>query len=113
MQAPFAQPRPAFKERPLFLKNRICQVNSANQQYPTVDCARHLCAAENSPAYPADFAALRARAVALARSRSIWPLGRVTQISPIHSSFTPWIGLALKLARLTSEGDFPRSMVFR
>src|ERR1019366_4090704 len=59
------------------------------------------------------FAALRARAAALARKRSIWPLGRVTQISPIHSSFTPLIGLALKLVRLTRVEDFPRSMVFR
>src|SRR5438270_14086972 len=41
-----------------------------------------------SSARPAwTFAALRARA-ALARKRSIWPLGRVTQISPIHSSLT-------------------------
>src|SRR5437868_2314890 len=59
------------------------------------------------------FGALRARAAALARKRSIWPRGRVTQISPIHSSFTPFIGLALKLVRLTREGDFPRSIVFR
>src|SRR5258706_15644267 len=59
------------------------------------------------------FAALRARPAALARKRSIWPLGRVTQISPIHSSFTPLIGLALKLLRLTRADDFPRSMVFR
>src|ERR1700730_11879461 len=59
------------------------------------------------------FAALRARLTALARSRSIWPLGSVTQISPIHSSFTPLIGLALKLVRLTTVADFPRSMVFR
>src|SRR6202051_4751663 len=58
-------------------------------------------------------AALRLRAVALARNRSIWPLGRVTQISPIHSSLTPLIGLALKLVRLTRVADFPRSMVFR
>src|ERR1700749_4016679 len=58
-------------------------------------------------------AALRLRATALARIRSIWPLGRVTQISPIHSSFTPMIGLALKLVRLTMEVDRPRSMVFR
>ena len=57
--------------------------------------------------------ALRARAAALLRNRSIWPLGRVTQISPIHSSFTPVIGLALKLVRLTEVGDFPRSIVFR
>src|SRR5438132_8789048 len=58
-------------------------------------------------------AALRVRAAALFRSRSIWPLGKVTQISPIHSSFTPLIGLALKLVRLTSVEDFPRSIVFR
>ena len=58
-------------------------------------------------------AALRVRPAALARNRSIWPLGRVTQISPIHSSFTPVMGLALKLVRLTTVGDFPRSMVFR
>ena len=57
--------------------------------------------------------ALRERVAALARKRSIWPLGRVTQISPIHSSFTPLIGLALKLVRLTRLADFPRSMVFR
>src|SRR6266403_5056632 len=59
------------------------------------------------------FAALRARPAALARKRSIWPLGKVTQISPIHSSFTPLIGLALKLVRLTRVDDFPRSTVFR
>src|SRR5258706_11146062 len=59
------------------------------------------------------FAALRARPPALARKRSIWPLGKVTQISPIHSSFTPLIGLALKLVRLTRVADFPRSIVFR
>src|SRR5450432_336693 len=65
--------------------------------------------------YPADrpFAPLRARAAALARMRSIWPFGRVRQISPIHSSFTPLIGLALKLVRLTWAADLPRSMVFR
>src|SRR6202158_3553866 len=57
------------------------------------------------------FAALRARAAALARKRSIWPLGRVTEISPIHCSFPPLIGLALKLVRLTRVEDFPRSMV--
>src|SRR4051812_1131167 len=57
--------------------------------------------------------ALRVRAAALLRNRSIWPLGRVTQISPIHSSLTPMIGLALKLVRLTDVGDFPRSIVFR
>src|SRR3982074_3705768 len=62
---------------------------------------------------PCALAALRARVEALARKRSIWPLGRVTQISPIHSSFTPLIGLALKLVRLTRVADFPRSMVFR
>src|SRR5438105_12529089 len=62
---------------------------------------------------PADLVALRARAAALLRNRSIWPRGRVTQISPIHSSFTPLIGLALKLVRLTEVGDFPRSIVFR
>jgi hypothetical protein len=62
---------------------------------------------------PADLAALRVRAAALLRNRSIWPLGRVTQISPIHSSLTPVIGLALKLVRLTEVGDFPRSIVFR
>jgi len=39
--------------------------------------------------------------------RSIWPRGRVTQISPIHSSLTPLIGLALKLLRLTRVEDFP------
>src|SRR5436190_3166486 len=49
---------------------------------------------------PAVFAALRVR-VALFRRRSIWPRGRVRQISPIHSSLTPLIGLALKLVRLT------------
>jgi hypothetical protein len=37
----------------------------------------------------------------------------MTQISPIHSSFTPLIGLALKLVRLTSVEDFPRSIVFK
>src|SRR3984885_1442913 len=58
-------------------------------------------------------AALRDRAAALARSRSICPLGRVTQISPIHSSLTPLIGLALKLVRLTTLADFPRSIVFK
>src|SRR3954452_7882540 len=58
-------------------------------------------------------APLRERTAALARSRSIWPLGRVTQISPIHSSLTPLIGLALKLVRLTSVADLPRSMVFK
>src|SRR6266542_1843911 len=58
-------------------------------------------------------AALRARPAALARRRSIWPRGRVMQISPIHSSFTPLIALALKLVRLTTEGDFPRLIVFR
>jgi hypothetical protein len=62
---------------------------------------------------PADLVALRARAAALLRNRSIWPRGSVTQISPIHSSFTPVIGLALKLVRLTEVGDFPRSIVFR
>src|SRR5260370_11471545 len=61
---------------------------------------------------PCALAALRVRAVALVRKRSIWPLGRVTQISPIHSSFTPLIGLALKLVRLTGGDDFPRSIVF-
>src|SRR5579872_4569624 len=44
---------------------------------------------------PAAF--FRDRAAARARSRSIWPRGKVTQISPIHSSLTPAIGLALKL----------------
>src|SRR5258708_21814105 len=58
-------------------------------------------------------AGLRERTAPLARKRSIWPLGRVTQISPIHSSFTPLIGLALKLVRLTRVADFPRSMVFK
>ena len=43
----------------------------------------------------------------MARSRSSWPLGMDRQISPTHSSFTPTIGLALKLLRLTTEGDFP------
>ena len=62
---------------------------------------------------PVVLVAFRARAAALLRNRSIWPLGRVTQISPIHSSFTPLIGLALKLVRLTEVGDFPRSIVFR
>ncbi len=33
---------------------------------------------------PCDLAALRVRAIALFRRRSIWPLGKVTQISPIH-----------------------------
>ena len=55
----------------------------------------------------------RERAAALALRRSIWPLGRVTQISPIHSSFTPTIGLALKLVRLTTWAVLPRSSVFR
>src|ERR1700757_4603095 len=59
------------------------------------------------------FFALREREPPLARSRAIWARGRVTQISPIQSSFTPLIGLALKLARLTVDGDFPRSIVFR
>jgi len=62
---------------------------------------------------PVVLVALRARAAALLRNRSIWPRGKVTQISPIHSSFTPVIGLALKLVRLTEVGDFPRSIVFR
>jgi hypothetical protein len=62
---------------------------------------------------PVPLVALRARAAALLRNRSIWPLGRVTQISPIHSSLTPVIGLALKLVRLTEVADFPRSIVFR
>src|SRR4030081_756271 len=62
---------------------------------------------------PAPLAPLRARPAALARSRSIWPRGSVTQISPIHSSLTPLIGFALKLVRLTSVADFPRSTVFR
>src|SRR5260370_39962130 len=74
-----------------------------DSRVPYFSCAR--------PAWV--FAALRARPPALARKRSIWPLGRVTQISPIHSSFTPLIGLALKLVRLTKVADFPRSMVFR
>ena len=58
-------------------------------------------------------AALRVRPAALPRKRAIWPLGRVTQISPIHSSLTPLIGLALKLVRLTTAEELPRSMVFR
>src|SRR3954453_15170460 len=53
------------------------------------------------------------RLAALARMRWIWPRGSVTKISPIHSGFTPLIALALKLTRLTTEGDFPFSMVFR
>ena len=57
--------------------------------------------------------ALRARAAALARSRATCPRGNVTQISPIQSSFTPLIGLALKLERLTRPVPLPRSMVFR
>ncbi len=59
--------------------------------------------------------AARARdlAAALARIREIWPRGRVTKISPIQSSLTPTIGLALKLFRLTTDGDLPRSIVFR
>src|SRR5665213_3178322 len=57
-------------------------------------------------------AALRLRA-AFDRIRAICPLGKVRHISPIHSSFTPLIGLALKLMRLTMLGDFPRSTVFR
>src|SRR6185312_3415167 len=61
----------------------------------------------------APLAALRARTAALLRRRSIWPRGRVTQISPIHSSLTPTIGLALKLVRLTTVDDLPRSIVFR
>src|ERR1700733_10477839 len=64
-----------------------------------------LCAA------PANF--LRERPAARARKRSIWPLGSVTQISPIHSSLTPDIGLALKLVRLTTWPVLPRSIVFR
>src|SRR6476620_9487320 len=77
---------------------------------------------ESGRAYPRHFsgvrppcalAALRARAADLARKRSIWPRGRVTQSSPIHSSFTPLIGWALKLVRLTKVADFPRSIVFR
>src|SRR5271154_1008961 len=56
---------------------------------------------------------LRDRPAALARRRSIWPLGKVTQISPIHSSLTPVIGLALKLVRLTIWPVLPRSMVLR
>src|SRR5262249_36906851 len=47
------------------------------------------------------------------RIRSICARGSVRQISPIHSSFTPLIGLALKLLRLTRFGDFERSIVFR
>src|SRR5262249_3444204 len=62
---------------------------------------------------PPGLAVWRERAAVLARMRSIWPRGRVTQISPIQSSLTPMIGLALKLFRLTSEGDLPRSIVFR
>src|SRR3979490_2017956 len=62
---------------------------------------------------PCALTALRVRPAALVRKRSIWPLGKVTQISPIHSSFTPLIGLALKLVRLTRVDDFPRSIVFR
>ena len=58
-------------------------------------------------------AALRLRAAALARNRAICPRGKVTQISPIQSSFTPLIGLALKLERLTRPVPLPRSMVFR
>src|SRR6476619_7023671 len=70
---------------------------------------------DSPPAPNSHFAAfpLRPRAAALDRIRSIWPRGRVTQISPIHSSFTPLIGLALKLVRLTMVADFPRSTVFR
>src|ERR1700733_2965682 len=53
------------------------------------------------------------RPAARARRRSIWPLGKVTQISPIHSSLTLVIGLALKLVRLTTWPVLPRSIVFR
>ena len=56
-------------------------------------------------------AALRVRDALFFR-RSIWPRGKVTQISPIHSSFTPLIGLALKLLRLTRVEDFPRSILY-
>src|SRR5262249_32871268 len=63
--------------------------------------------------YFAPFEALRARAAALARIRAICPRGRGAQISPIHSSFTALIGLALKLVRLTELGALPRSIVFR
>src|SRR5581483_504930 len=57
--------------------------------------------------------ALRARDAALARNRAICPRGKVTQISPIQSSFTPLIGFALKLERLTRPVPLPRSIVFR
>src|SRR4029078_10874619 len=63
--------------------------------------------------YFAPLEPFRVRAADFARMRSIWPRGRVTQISPIHSSFTPLIGLALKLVRLTELGVLPRSIVFR
>src|SRR5689334_20172110 len=53
------------------------------------------------------------RLAALVRMRWIWPRGRVTKISPIHSGFTPLIALALKLTRFTRVGDLPFSMVFR
>src|SRR5882757_1988536 len=73
----------------------------------------HATGTSGAPVPYFSLAALRVRAAALFRSRSIWPLGKVTQISPIHSSFTPLIGLALKLVRLTSVEDFPRSIVFK
>ena len=53
---------------------------------------------------PYFFFDLRARDPPLDRSRSIWARGSVTQISPIQSSFTPLIALALKLVRLTVDG---------
>ena len=68
-----------------------------------------------APASPLSLpcAALPVPPAALPRNRAIWPLGRVTQISPLHSSLTPLIGLALKLVRLTTAEELPRSMVFR
>src|SRR6516225_6426766 len=101
-----------LSKRPLFLKIRIMSsLKFRKTENGHASAERSVYFVVAWP--PAGRAALRAREVALARSRSIWALGSVTQISPIHSSLTPLIGLALKLVRLTRFADLPRSIVFR
>src|SRR5579859_268989 len=98
-------------------RNRVKQISRKSEIEVVCDPNRPLW--DRSAGLPAGleghfaFEPLRERAAALARIRSIWPRGRVTQISPIHSTFTPLIALALKLVRLTVLGDLPRSTVFR
>ncbi|MEY9427281.1 NADPH:quinone reductase-like Zn-dependent oxidoreductase [Bradyrhizobium ottawaense] len=84
------------------------QIISEKQNQVKADFEKAKSAAVPMPYLPF----LRGRAD-LARSRSSWPLGMDRQISPTQSSFTPTIGLALKLVRLTTDGLFPRSIVFK